>query len=758
MACEGLEQTLGWLVSNSDASVRLRHCVFAKPEVAMMTLAELRSNRERAWILLLRVPNLGRKTAEELFKLVDEFVGNRVPPGGGAETVVFHSAPAPQTTTNLFAKQLQTPSAPLPPGGLVSEWLDSMSPREADILRRRYGLAGNAVETLEQIAVRYALTRERIRQIEVKALRSLRRGERETILKHSVDAHAVSVWTALARGADLVSFAEVTASKQTLEPETSLAIELSYGSCEEWLEANAVRGEAAWFRDRATEAMYAAIVLTLRQRLVGQSLPFPLHALKLEDVDARSLSSAASAAGWRVHRGYVCAGRVGARTRRTISLHQLLSRRWPQSQPLSELLNQYHVQLPTDRCSARDAEIVMDRSRHLFVHVMEDRWSAVEGVADVSPRQAEATPIPDEEAIPDAGVSPDDELHSIADVLEQILRSTGPIRFAELRQKALTMIVGDVASSSIGPVLLTSGRFARVAPGMWALPEQVRPISSGDTLPVGMLSEDQCRWFVYGMRAGCVHGEFAAWNSRLELVLCRWAEVNVPPALFEGLLAVVRPDQWTASRGDRDYWSKMKTHRAAYRLDQSTPELSPIFVPLERLFAASLKVIAEGAINWITMNRVLSKRVDSLGAASALAILVAADVLRPTTHWQNLHSKGEGANDFFSLLARKRGRDGVLQWSDAEASEEIEVCHLRAATDDLGWVSGAVLPELLSGLSATTTRLASKGQELNADPLDSLLAARRKRRQRETLNHLMDETVEGQQQSHVESATSELDG
>jgi RNA polymerase primary sigma factor len=49
-----------------------------------------------------------------------------------------------------------------------------LPPKEADIIRRRFGLDGAPVETLEQIGLTYNVTRERIRQIESKALVMLR--------------------------------------------------------------------------------------------------------------------------------------------------------------------------------------------------------------------------------------------------------------------------------------------------------------------------------------------------------------------------------------------------------------------------------------------------------------------------------------------------------------------------------------------------------------------------------------------------------
>lgn len=52
--------------------------------------------------------------------------------------------------------------------------LASLSPREEEIVRRRFGIGGEKAHTLEEIALRYSVTRERIRQIEASALVKLR--------------------------------------------------------------------------------------------------------------------------------------------------------------------------------------------------------------------------------------------------------------------------------------------------------------------------------------------------------------------------------------------------------------------------------------------------------------------------------------------------------------------------------------------------------------------------------------------------------
>ena len=64
--------------------------------------------------------------------------------------------------------------------------LSTLSPRERDVLRLRYGLDDGRMKTLEEIGQIFDVTRERIRQIEAKALRKLRHPNRNGVLKEYI--------------------------------------------------------------------------------------------------------------------------------------------------------------------------------------------------------------------------------------------------------------------------------------------------------------------------------------------------------------------------------------------------------------------------------------------------------------------------------------------------------------------------------------------------------------------------------------------
>ena len=67
------------------------------------------------------------------------------------------------------------------------EVLKTLTPREEKVLRLRFGLDDGRQRTLEEVGKEFAVTRERIRQIEAKALRKLRHPSRSKKLKDYLD-------------------------------------------------------------------------------------------------------------------------------------------------------------------------------------------------------------------------------------------------------------------------------------------------------------------------------------------------------------------------------------------------------------------------------------------------------------------------------------------------------------------------------------------------------------------------------------------
>jgi RNA polymerase primary sigma factor len=87
-------------------------------------------------------------------------------------------------------KNVSTPAEAVIIGNLSDQTrkvLATLTPREEKVLRMRFGIGEKSDHTLEEVGQDFEVTRERIRQIEAKALRKLRHPSRAKRLKSFVD-------------------------------------------------------------------------------------------------------------------------------------------------------------------------------------------------------------------------------------------------------------------------------------------------------------------------------------------------------------------------------------------------------------------------------------------------------------------------------------------------------------------------------------------------------------------------------------------
>jgi RNA polymerase primary sigma factor len=87
---------------------------------------------------------------------------------------VLRSGESPNPDKELLHESLRTE---------IERALETLTPREADVIRLYFGLAGQHSMTLEEIGETFDLTRERVRQIKEKAIRRLKHTSRSKILK-----------------------------------------------------------------------------------------------------------------------------------------------------------------------------------------------------------------------------------------------------------------------------------------------------------------------------------------------------------------------------------------------------------------------------------------------------------------------------------------------------------------------------------------------------------------------------------------------
>ena len=117
----------------------------------------------------------------EIFKIAQETTSLEAPVGEDKESFLGDFIPDDSQISPVDAASKQLLKDHL------EEVLGTLSDREAKVLKLRFGLEGGKQMTLEQVGKVFGVTRERIRQIEAKALRKLRHPARRRALKDYLD-------------------------------------------------------------------------------------------------------------------------------------------------------------------------------------------------------------------------------------------------------------------------------------------------------------------------------------------------------------------------------------------------------------------------------------------------------------------------------------------------------------------------------------------------------------------------------------------
>ena len=113
----------------------------------------------------------------EIFKISQEVTSLEAPVGEDEDSLLGDfvedtTSPSPDETASREILKAQ-----------IEEILKSLAPREAAVLRLRFGLNGQRSRTLEEVGREFGVTRERIRQIEAKALKKLKHPSRRKKLQ-----------------------------------------------------------------------------------------------------------------------------------------------------------------------------------------------------------------------------------------------------------------------------------------------------------------------------------------------------------------------------------------------------------------------------------------------------------------------------------------------------------------------------------------------------------------------------------------------
>ncbi|RMA78700.1 RNA polymerase RpoS-like sigma 38 subunit [Umboniibacter marinipuniceus] len=165
-----IRQTIERAVMNQTRTIRLPIHVVKELNVYLRAARELTQKLDH------------EPTAEEIADLMDRPVKDVKRMLGLNERVTSVDTPiGPDSDKSVLETiadtSISTPEEDLQSDDLnssISRWLDELSEKQREVLSRRFGLRGHEMMTLEDVGREIGLTRERVRQIQVEALRRLK--------------------------------------------------------------------------------------------------------------------------------------------------------------------------------------------------------------------------------------------------------------------------------------------------------------------------------------------------------------------------------------------------------------------------------------------------------------------------------------------------------------------------------------------------------------------------------------------------------
>jgi hypothetical protein len=661
---EALDEPIKSILEYQNVSTRLAN-VAASGSLDRFALKDFARDRLGFEELILDFKNAGRNTARELGRILSTYI------------VGLGEQAKERVDEGILTDAAQVPMETLTPLELLTNAIQALPPREAQVLRSRYGLDSETPRTLQEIGVQFHVSRERVRQVEKNALLMLQKGPGRLAVVSFINEHREAQWSVLGGLDSRIRDEDVTERAKSLDPLFALAVDVLHGSVREWLAAFAHRDPIGWIRDSSEATRRSVLVEKIMSIIRTCPTPIPphrLHDLIGEDFELTTLTSLETN-DWAIFEDYLCVGYIGATARRTVRLHKIARTICTAGLvDIGSIVKAYRASHPEDMAASRIIEMQIEKAPHLFAQFLDSFWL----VLPLTGQEGQLTSLPFEH---DAASDSEFNEESGGGQIMLLLERNGPMRLTDILREVMSN--GALAKSSVGAILASNPCFRRVAPGYFAL---YRGDQELKRLWPSLLNENHCKMFCMARRSGAPSDYYPAWGAEFEMELVKWTKASGSPELFRSLMSVVQPIGWPlppeiivqmlAVRNQEAHWSLGFERKDA---------LGKRFIDTDQFVAILAHLAILGWIGWFAVNRLSGTISSQNDAADVLAFLILAGLVAPCDDWQARHEATDLAKSTFLAFANQRYNSGEVNWrDDIMVSVMKRLDHVPAC---LGWVN-----------------------------------------------------------------------
>lgn len=640
---------------------------------------------EEATVLagIRKLPNAGSKTANELVSLAREFLDSP------------NSLKVPQQTSETSVEAPREFEEPIE----FEELMAPLNQRQREVLERRFGFYGSQIETLETIGKLFGITRERVRQIEAKALRSLRGEWSKAHWVRYLEAHDEEVLECL------FGVKKFLRSAPKIPGKWRLALAVTHGTVERYLESRCEEWEGSFVRPGTnySGADEAAEYL----RATASRIPFSLKSaseetgLSVVDYTAAILGSS----DFALHRGYLVRIPKTARKKRIANILRLFDQRLiPSPSELWDIKVAYWIDNEGDHCSGRDLLLSLaDHPAH-FENLRELGWVRISnGDIRIAEQRKDAPLLEDFPDVMREIVSePVRNSDGLANRIYKMFDQYGPMRLSTAASQFSKMFP-HYSKASIYPMLVNFAVFLRLAPGVIGIQKHLLQDESIAQARQILLDGQQIDLYVLSLQTGNPKITYPLWDSEMERMWCEWAFESGDSLRLGHLLTLADPERWDLPKKEADWWRSKKTTDSIPPSSVGPAEIEDRSIELDMLKKALCAASICGDTNWMHVNQALGWRIETRRVATVLALLVQLGALHPTGEWTERHSLTTSGKELLKLML-----------SSSDAKELVLIPDRNA---NLGWTGKWEFQQLLSRVTDSDN---VSGPTLDNDEIDDL--------------------------------------